>query len=198
MSQREMTIGITAIGLLGGLGLYLLKDSGQKKEDAGIRPNPKSISKRLEKLKKTKVIRQKQKNKIKKQNDIQNNQKQEFQNLKRSANDINKLPAAIWTTMRSIFIQGYKRDFAESERDFIERVFKGYVSQGIDRQEAVSRAFAIASKNVQDKGLILPGTQEATDLGVEWQKVYVREVGQKEFNRKFLEFQMILKLSRNT
>lgn len=197
MSQREITIGITAIGLLGGLGLYLLKDSSQKKEDTDARPNPKSSTNRIEKLQRTKKVRQKQKNKITKQKNNESTQKQGIQALYRSASDINKLPAAIWTTMRSIFIQGYKREFAENEREFIERVYRGYDNQGIDRQEAVSRAFAIASKNVQDRGLIVPGTQEATALGVDWQKIYVREVGEREFHRKFLEFQMILRLSRN-
>jgi hypothetical protein len=199
MSQKEITLGITAIGVIGGLGLYLLRDSDQKKDNTStLRQNPKSTSDRLSRLKQTNKLRLKQKTKLAKIKEEQKIKEQSFQTLKRSSNDVNKMPAPIWTTMRSIFIQGYKRGFAESENDFIERVYKDYEMQGYDRQEAISRAFDIAIKSVQDKGLIVPGTHDTTDLGSEWQKVYIRDVGQKEFNRKFSEFQMILKLSKKS
>ncbi len=115
-------------------------------------------------------------------------------NMAKGTTGASEIPAVLWATMRAVFLNNHRRHAEEKTNAFINRVFSSYEIEGLSRREAISRAFAIAIKGVQEKGLITPGSQAATELGEKWQSFYQRDIGQKEYSKRFSEFEAIIRL----
>ncbi len=198
MNQKEIALGVTAVGLISSVGYYLLKKNKSGDGTSETRSNPRGQSgeNRIKKIKQSKKTLGKIKKKITKEKQENEKQQNLVKAIKRAASSDREVPAVIWTTTRSIFLNNHKRKHTETIDDFINRVFDEYANEGIDKSDALSRSFAIATKSVQDKGLIEKGTQVPTHLGIEWGKMYEREVGTREFDRRFTEFQAILRLAK--
>jgi hypothetical protein len=197
MLDKELALGITAAGLIGGLGFMMLKDSSREKDRqaTGAHRNPSESKGRLDKLRKSKRAQKKTKSRLDKARLERDDLNQTLNGVKRTMS-ADEIPAVLWATVRAIFLKNHHRGTDEKTNAFINRVFDSYEAEGLSRNEAVSRAFAIAAKSVQDKGLVMSGTQEATELGHEWQNFYQRDIGQREYSKRFSEFEAIVRQGR--
>jgi hypothetical protein len=204
MNKKHITLGVLATGVC--VGLYVFKDKlkGKKEEDEldddldddlddeldEDSDNEEGRSSKVRENPKIEAIRKKAA-KIPRLKDEPTRLFQELYNLKDP-------PMVIWATVRAVFVHKLRREYNETPRNFVARVFSLYNKEGITNKAAIGKAYQIAVANLQDKGLLMPNSQTPTSLGSQWGQTYTREIGQKEINKRLLEFNAMLELAKNS
>ncbi len=109
----------------------------------------------------------------------------------------NQTPLILWLAVRSVFLMGVERKPKETTHAYITRLFRKHkLKDGETRKDAVGRAYAIAIKTLQKKGLLKKGKRTATKKGIEQGDFLIESLGHKEIKKRFNEFEKMLNLSQ--
>jgi hypothetical protein len=99
------------------------------------------------------------------------------------------LPPLVWLTVRSVFLD--KNKLGRSYKKEIGEIYD-IVYWDMSREEAISRAFAIAISSLQKNKLLKKGTMELTKKGVKRSKE-LSKIYEDSFDKKYKEYEEILR-----
>lgn len=197
MNQKHLALGVLATSVC--VGLYVFKDKivGTKEEDEEVGREEEENDVKIEKQ--TKTIRsnptieaiRKKASKIQR---LKDDTTIAFQEIYSSQ----ERPLVLWATVRAVFVHKLRREWNETPKDFIARVYALYNKEGVSSKDALSKAYRIAVASLQDKGFLEQNSKSATHLGNKWGQTYTREIGQKEIDKRILEFNAMLELAKNS
>jgi len=197
MNQKHLALGVLATSVC--MGLYVFKDKivGTKEEEEEVGREEEENDVKIEKQ--TKTIRsnptieaiRKKASKIQR---LKDDATIAFQEIYSSQ----ERPLVLWATVRAVFVHKLRREWNETPKDFIARVYALYNKEGVSSKDALSKAYRIAVASLQVKGFLEQNSKSATHLGNKWGQTYTREIGQKEIDKRILEFNAMLELAKNS
>ena len=197
MNQKHLALGVLATSVC--MGLYVFKDKivGTKEDDKDVEEEDVDANAEIEKQTATTKSNPKIEAIRKKASKIQRLKDDTtiaFQEIYSSQ----ERPLVLWATVRAVFVHKLRREWNETPKDFIARVYALYNKEGVSSKDALSKAYRIAVASLQDKGFLEQNSKSATHLGNKWGQTYTREIGQKEIDKRILEFNAMLELAKNS
>jgi hypothetical protein len=195
MNQKHLALGVLATSVC--MGLYVFKDKivGSKNEDEDVDvDNTKINSENQTSQTRTNPKIDEIRKKASKIPRLKDDATLAFQEIYSSK----ERPLVLWATVRAVFVHKLRREWNETPKDFIARVYSLYNKEGVSSRDALSKAYRIAVASLQDKGLLVPESKDATHLGTKWGQTYTKEIGQKELDKRILEFNAMLELAKNS
>lgn len=197
MNQKHLALGVLATSVC--MGLYVFKDKivGTKEDDKDVEEEDVDANAEIEKQTATTKSNPKIEAIRKKASKIQRLKDDAtiaFQEIYSSQ----ERPLVLWATVRAVFVHKLRREWNETPKDFIARVYALYNKEGVSSKDALSKAYRIAVASLQDKGFLEQNSKSATHLGNKWGQTYTREIGQKEIDKRILEFNAMLELAKNS